>query len=68
MSKVNPALQQAIIDQAMKDPDFLAQLLRDPMACLKALARFTPTPARARRWVRSGALALGPRQGLKLPH
>ena len=56
MSKVNAALEQAIIDKAMQEPYFLAQLLCDAMGCLKALARL-PQPVRSRRWVRCGAIA-----------
>ena len=70
VSKVNAALEQAIIDKAMKEPDFLAQLLRDPLGCLKALASLSPHLVRSRRWVRCGAAAFsqGSRVGLKLPH
>ena len=62
MVKVNPALEQAIVDKAMREPDFLDQLLADPQGCLKALATGHP-----RRWVRSALIRVGaPR--VKFPH
>ena len=61
MSKVNSALERAIIDKAMKDPIFMANLLRDPIGCLKALAREEAHPVPAQ------ALPRSPRTGRRAP-
>jgi len=61
VAKVNSALEKAIINRAMEDPRFLADLLADPAGCLKALARDEP-----RTLVRLGPG--GPRPGRRTPH
>ena len=38
MSKSFEMLEQAILDKAMKEPDFMAKLLKDPTGFLKGLA------------------------------
>jgi hypothetical protein len=71
VSKVNAALEQAIIDKAMKEPDFLAQLLRDPMGCLKAMALPELQFVRRRKTLGVRGPAVLSKVGkwhLKLPH
>ena len=45
MSRSREALEKAIIAKAMKEPEFLAQLLRDPMGFIKSLAGSALAPS-----------------------
>ena len=70
MTKVNPALERAIIERALIDPEFFARLAADPLGFLKGLAHGMVKRGRRQtgRWGRLlGPLPTGLHWSLK-PH
>lgn len=44
VSKSHKSLEKAIVDKAMREPEFLAKLLQDPRGFLQSLARESVRP------------------------